>query len=421
MDAHLRSKIDLFLQRADLVTAMIMAAAFPFSFALFNVGIVILIISFFVKRFLRGDFSLFDLLIDCCMVSFYIIALLSFFSSSYPSMTLQGAHKLGRYLLLFIASREILKSFKDVQWIVLALLTGAGITCLDAILQYVLGTDPLRGQTVFLGFNNLIRLTACFPNPNALSIYLSALFPLAFCIARYGKLGRKAFCGALLLIAGLLYCLFYTYARAAVIVLGVNMVLICLIKKDKTLPLIFLVVGTAGILSLQGEVKNWVMHLHSLKDFLVDQTRYYHQHAALNMIAAKPWFGVGLNTFDINYGAYRLAGDPFTRWSAHQGYLQLAAENGLLGLTAFLSLIFAIVRYAWKSYPQNELPWVRAAFLGLAGGFLSFLISGFFESLFWQPRQANFFWFWAGILCAAAKIVSQKNSSENRMVSAGKG
>lgn len=385
-----------------------MAAAFPFSFAIFNIGIVILIVSFFLKRILNRCFSLFDPFMDAGVVLFYVIALLSLIYSSNPSMTLQGIHKLGRYMLLFIAARELLQNRKGFQWIIAGLLTGAAIACLDGILQYVLGVDPLRGQTVFLGFENLIRITSCFPNPNALSIYLSSMMPLAFCVMRYGKLGRKKTVLLMILNALLLICIFLTYARPAVIALFLNVIFFCVVMKDKKIPIFFLAVGLVGVIFLQGEVKSWVLQLHSLKDFLVDPTRYYHQQAAINMIAAKPWFGVGLNTFDINYAQYRLPGDPFTRWSAHQGYLQLGAEIGLLGLGAFIIFLSAIIRYTWKRYPQTGESWIQASYLGLAGGFFSFLISGFFESLFWQPRQANFFWFWTGILCAAARFVSQQ-------------
>lgn len=413
MDTHLRTKIISYLNILELGAAAVMATAFPFSFAAFNVGIVILIISFFLKRILNKDISPFDPFIDTCMVLFYIIAIASFFHSTYPVMTLQGAHKLGRYLLLFIATREIIGTSSNLKRLVFALCLGGFITSLDGILQLVLGADPLRGQTVSLGFNDLIRLSASFPNPNALSIYLSSVLPLAFCLARYGKLEKKISFAAWALVLMMLFCSFYTYARPAVLALFLNMVGFCIVKKDKKIPLLFLGVGIVGVIFLQGEVKTWVVHLHSVGDFFVDQTRFFHHHAALNMIAAKPWTGVGLNAFDINYGTYRLAGDPFTRWSAHQGYLQLAAETGIPGLTAFLAMLLAIAVYCWKRYPRAAEPWIQAAFLGIAGGLISFLVSGFFESLFWQPRQANFFWFWTGLLCAAARFTAQKLSSVN--------
>jgi putative inorganic carbon (HCO3(-)) transporter len=76
--------------------------------------------------------------------------------------------------------------------------------------------------------------------------------------------------------------------------------------------------------------------------------RMAHWQAALGMFTDHPWLGVGIGNYALAYPQYALG-----RWQdplghAHNYYLNIAAEAGLLGLGAYLLLFGACMAYAWR-------------------------------------------------------------------------
>ncbi|MES2385149.1 MAG: O-antigen ligase family protein [Pseudomonadota bacterium] len=73
----------------------------------------------------------------------------------------------------------------------------------------------------------------------------------------------------------------------------------------------------------------------------------------LGIIRDNPFFGVGTGGFKQEFSA--IAAEKYSGWRAnpaddpHNQYLFILAENGLVGLTAFLAVIAMILKYALKS------------------------------------------------------------------------
>lgn len=63
--------------------------------------------------------------------------------------------------------------------------------------------------------------------------------------------------------------------------------------------------------------------------------RLAHWQAAFAMLEARPWLGVGLGNYAAAYPDYRLVNWPLSLSHAHNIYLHLWAETGLLGLAAY--------------------------------------------------------------------------------------
>jgi O-antigen ligase len=78
-------------------------------------------------------------------------------------------------------------------------------------------------------------------------------------------------------------------------------------------------------------------------------------HAAEKVFEAHPIVGVGLQNFDIVEPKLELSIGPVSRVQyisetplfAHNTYLQLLAENGIIGLSIFLVIVVACLRAAW--------------------------------------------------------------------------
>jgi len=94
--------------------------------------------------------------------------------------------------------------------------------------------------------------------------------------------------------------------------------------------------------------------------------RMAHWQAALEMWRARFWLGVGLGGYEPAYPAYRLIAWPLALGHAHNVYLNLLAEVGLLGLAAYLvwlgSLMIGVIGVVRRATGRS-----RALALGLLG------------------------------------------------------
>ncbi|MBN1315407.1 MAG: O-antigen ligase family protein [Anaerolineales bacterium] len=94
--------------------------------------------------------------------------------------------------------------------------------------------------------------------------------------------------------------------------------------------------------------------------------RMAHWQSALRMADYNPWLGIGIGNYAAAYSDYDLLNWPYPLGHAHNIYLNMLAETGVLGLTAYLgfwiSVIWLTVQIIVRSsYPQ------RGIALGLMG------------------------------------------------------
>ena len=59
-------------------------------------------------------------------------------------------------------------------------------------------------------------------------------------------------------------------------------------------------------------------------------------YAAVNMANAQPLFGVGFGNYEPSYQSFRLAAWQYGLGHAHNIYLNVLAETGIIGLLAYL-------------------------------------------------------------------------------------
>ena len=89
--------------------------------------------------------------------------------------------------------------------------------------------------------------------------------------------------------------------------------------------------------------------------------RFEYWKNAISIFRSSPVFGTGLNTYariimrDPNHGAWRYA---------HNCYLQMAAETGLLGLSCFLWMVFVLFWNSINSCHQIKDYWPLAILQG---------------------------------------------------------
>jgi putative inorganic carbon (HCO3(-)) transporter len=95
--------------------------------------------------------------------------------------------------------------------------------------------------------------------------------------------------------------------------------------------------------------------------------RLAHWQSALEMWRDHPWLGVGFGNYGAAYSQYALAKWPAALGHAHNYYLNIAAETGLLGLIAYLLLWGLVTWRVWRIFRSTKDRNVRALALGALG------------------------------------------------------
>jgi len=114
---------------------------------------------------------------------------------------------------------------------------------------------------------------------------------------------------------------------------------------------------------------------------LVD--RMAHWYAAWNMFAEHPWLGVGIGNYGVTYAQYGLREWPFSLGHAHNFYLNVLAEAGIVGATFYLLFVCASVSCAWLTV-QRARGLDRWVAMGVLGAMLAITAHNFFDNL-WVP------------------------------------
>ncbi len=108
--------------------------------------------------------------------------------------------------------------------------------------------------------------------------------------------------------------------------------------------------------------------------------RMAHWQAALGMWRDNFWLGVGLGCYEPAYPAYRLINWVLPLGHAHNAYLNVAAETGLLGLAAYGVWGGGLVYHSVRAIMLST-GWRRGLALGLLGAWVHFAAHSVVDNL----------------------------------------
>lgn len=324
------------------------------------------------------------------LLAYLIVCAASVAGSELPQHGLRAlVTKWGEYALAFLLIAEAAAQRTRLRrWVVPAVVASALGVLFEAMMQELTGIGPLRGFPL----TSYERMTGPYKDPVALASYLIVVIPLLAAVAATRTGWRRWGFGAL--VVGLLACLVRTETLAAWLSFGVALVVL-LIRSPQARRLTaatVLLLGVVGVsyLSRTGRLQGAL----SPSD-IGRADRWVMWQAAIRMIQDRPVLGHGLNTFMAKYLDYWVGGERQPRY-AHNCYLQVAAEAGLLGLGMFLLFLWQLFARLWAALPATGRGG-PPILLGLFTGLLAFAVHAAFDTNFYSVRQALLFWILAGV------------------------
>jgi len=106
--------------------------------------------------------------------------------------------------------------------------------------------------------------------------------------------------------------------------------------------------------------------------------------AAIAMVKDHPLFGVGLSNFSLLFNQYSKdsgLAQVATERAAHNLYLEVLAETGIVGLIIFLYIVYSCFKslvLAWRTFQATNHKDFASLTAGFATGWLGYLIAAFF-------------------------------------------
>lgn len=113
--------------------------------------------------------------------------------------------------------------------------------------------------------------------------------------------------------------------------------------------------------------------------------RLAHWQAAVGMAESSPLFGVGFGNYEIAYPRFALVNWERPLGHAHNYYLNLLAETGIIGLIAYLVMWGMLALFHWRlfSTPMLATEWrLRGIAVGLLGTWTHITIHSFLDKLY---------------------------------------
>ncbi len=258
--------------------------------------------------------------------------------------------------------------------------------------QFLRGVGPPG----FILMGRYMRAHGTFQQPNPYGGYLGLLVPLAYGIVlaegrtawaaiRSGRPARAWLWGlAVISGGGMLAGLVMSWSRGALLGLaaGAGLVFLSLGRKAwavaAALALMLAFLGPGSVEALPGDLVGRVtetfeyINLPDLTAVEIDDANFSvieraaHWLAAWRMFSRSPWLGVGTGQYATVYPQVALP-----RWQdplghAHNYYLNVLAEGGLLGLAFYLVMLGAALATVWRVARETS-GWQRGVALGALG------------------------------------------------------
>ncbi len=260
-------------------------------------------------------------------------------------------------------------------WVIAALLLAGAAQAALGIYQFLTRSGP-EG---FILMGRFMRAYGSFEQPNPFAGYLGLVAPLGFAFAmtlfeRKTALSTPRWLGWLALGSLVLTTMgiVMSWSRGAWLAFAAALGAMNMLRSRRgalLFTLLVLLIALAGLLgSLRLLPTAIIQRLTSFVPFATVQDvraaeitdenyavleRLAHWESALAMWRDHPWIGVGFGNYDVAYPTYALPKWPMALGHAHNYYLNIAAETGLLGLIGYLAL--------WGSAGWNLVQAIRCA------------------------------------------------------------
>jgi len=374
---------------------------------LLPIAIGVLICFWFVRWVGFGRLSL-RTPVDLPIIYILLMIPITVWATALPEKTIWQVLRLSTGIGMFYTIVNWVNSRQRLEWLLFVLISGGLMLVAIAPFSVSWNTSKLSfiPSDLYERFVLIVQDTA---HPNVMAGYLVIIFPISISLLLFSWREMNWWIKLSSISASLLIpiTLILTQSRAAWIAFTL-VILLVIFFRYRLGWIIIILSGIAGI----GGV--YMLGLNNIIDMVSSSGaisgidgRVEIWSRAIYMIQDFAFTGVGMGTFgdvaDLLYPFFLYA--PGTIPHAHNLFLQVAVDLGVMGLVAWLAVVMGILITAWQLYKTciaGNKAISRAIGVGMIGSVIALLEQGILDAVTWgMVRPAPIVWVIWGTCIAA--------------------
>ena len=311
--------------------------------------------------------------------------------------------------LLFIMVNSV-NSKNELNVMLTAFVFTATLVALYGIYQYLVGVE-LDPAWVDKAINPdiTIRVFSVFGNPNILAEYLIMSIPVSVALFWNSKrlIKKLIFLLTSMILVGTLVL---TISRGGWIGFAFG-IFVFMFLVEQRLLLLCIPAGVLSVFVLPQSIINRIQTIGNLTDSS-NAWRITTWQVTTDIIRDHWVAGVG-----FGYIPFKKTFETYIRTMstshAHNTYLEIAAELGIVGIMLFIILIFVIYKYAIINSKKSKDKYIKIITAGLLGGIASLLFQGLVEHVLYMPKIIITFWIMIGFILVTMKLSKLEDKKAN--------
>ncbi|MFB0563926.1 MAG: O-antigen ligase family protein, partial [Candidatus Lokiarchaeia archaeon] len=129
---------------------------------------------------------------------------------------------------------------------------------------------------------------------------------------------------------------------------------------------------------------------------------------SLRILKDYPITGLGWEGFRLVYPRYKPPEGRYLVCHAHNNFIDVAVDSGLLGLGIFLWLLVTVYKVGFHIFKELEDGYFKGIAWGFLGSFTAFLIAGLTQYNFGDSEVVMLFYFLLGMVMVIPRMVGGK-------------
>lgn len=309
-------------------------------------------------------------------------------------IAIEGLRVVIQYIFWYFLIVQMLKTEKEAKRLYIILFLIGFALGAHGVYQYIVGVEIPQNWVDSLEKGLRTRVFSIVKSPNVLGSLMTLTIPMGISlIFAEKKIGKKIFytLASLIMIA----CLIFTFSRGAW--LGfIAAITIFILLKDKRLiiPAIFAVLLIVIFVPTVVDRMAFMLSSEYINKSL-QGGRLTRWLTGIEMLKNQPFLGVGLGHFG---GAVAMNNDIAGTFYMDNYYLKTAVEMGIVGLLAFLWLMYQVVIWSYRTFIKIENTYYKNIVHGALAGIVGVIVHNLFENIFEVPMMVTYFWLLAGIV-----------------------
>jgi O-antigen ligase len=389
--------------------------------------VALLAVAWLARGVRRRELNLYSGALVVALVAMVVLAGLSIGYADDKTSAVKEMLKWLELLLALVIVVDLVRDANAARWVIGAMLVAGAAEAAYGALQFL--TDSGPGAFELQG---ALRAFGHFDQPNPFAGYLTTMLPMAVFMAltranplpfRWLSVGaaglitvgvglsqsRGAWLGALVAAVCLLLA-WNTATRRWLIPCTLGAALALALALSGALPASILdrlsqtiqYFGVFDVRTVEVTSDNWAV-----------VERMAHWQAGWYMFLAHPWLGVGAGNYAQAYPDFYVGSWIEPLGHAHDYYINMLAELGVVGGGLLLALLFLAFRQLGgalvRSEDQAGTFW-RAVLAGSFGGLIVFCVHNLFDSLFVHSVNIQL-----GVLLGLGVVAAQQLTAERRL------